>query len=238
MPSKPQKQSRYVWPPEAERLVKKALRDPEKKPNALLLHSHLEQLTAFSSDACWRFLQRHGIQRPGSGTRKVWSDETMIEFVMEHGYAQAAQKFNCSRKALYSAMQRQGRTLGHCSGQYGLNQLRRLLNVRLDTLRCWINMGRLEATPVLFGGKPTFVISNDQLRRFLTRESGNLLIRRFPEKRVEFLSEYLFCENHMNVGLPRTRESKKENDAYREHELRKAVELEKAAELQSALSSD
>ena len=232
MQSKSQRQSRYVWPPEAERLVKKALRDPEKKPNALLLHSHLEELTGFSSDACWRFLQRHGIQRPGSGTRKVWSDETMIEFVMEHGYEKAAQRFNCSRKALYSAMQRHGRTLGHCSGQYGLNQLRRLLNVRLDTLRGWIDMGRLEATPVLFGGKSTYVISNDQLRRFLTRESGNLLMRRFPEKRVEFLSNYLFCENHMNVGLPRIRESKKENDAYREHELKRADEL------QSSLSSD
>ncbi len=238
MPSKPQKNSRYVWPPEAERLVKKALRDPEKKPNALLLHSHLEELTAFSSDACWRFLQRHGIQRPGSGTRKVWSDESMIEFVNGTRLREGSSEINCSRKALYSAMQRQGRTLGPCAGQYGLNQHRRMLNIRLDTLRCWIDMGRLEATPVIFGGKSTFVVSNDQLRRFLTRESGNLMLRRFPEKRVEFLSQYLFCENHMNVGLPRTRESKRENDAYREHELRKATELEKATGRQSAFSSD
>ena len=216
MPSRPERKNRYIWPPEAERLVMKALRVPDKKPNAVLLHSHLEELTGFSSAACWRFLQRHGIQRPGSGTRKVWSHEIMVEFVMEHGYEKAAQKFNCSKKALYSAMQRQQRALGHCAGQYGLNQLRRMLNVRSDMLKSWIDMGRLEATRVEYAGKPTFVVSNDQLRRFLTREAGNLLTRRFPEKRVEFLSNYLYCENHMNVGLTRTRESKKENDAYRE----------------------
>ena len=113
MQSKPKKSSRYFWPPEAERLVSKALRVQDKKPNAPLLHSHLEELTGFSSDACWRFLQRHGIQRPGSGTRKVWSNEIMVEFVMEHGYAQGSSDgLTVPRKALYSAMQRQGRTLG------------------------------------------------------------------------------------------------------------------------------
>ena len=213
MQSKPKKSGRYLWPPEAERLVSKALRVQDKKPNAPLLHSHLEELTGFSSDACWRFLQRHGIQRPGSGTRKVWSNEIMVEFVMEHGYEKAAQKFGCSKKALYSAMQRQGRTVGACSGQYGLNQLRRMLNVRMEMLKRWIDMGCLEATPVTYGGRSTFVVSNDQLRRFLTREAGTMIARRFPEKRVEFLSNYLFCENHMNVGLPHTRETKKANDA-------------------------
>ena len=70
---------------------------------------------------------------------------------------------------------------------------------------------RLEATPVIFGGKSTFVISNDQLRRFLTREVQQSadcppLSR---ESELNSLANYLYCENHMNVGLPRTRESKK-----------------------------
>ena len=43
------------------------------------------------------------------------------------------------------------------------------------------------------------------------------MIRRFPEKRVEFLSNYLYDGKHMNLGLLRTRESKKEGDAFREY---------------------
>jgi hypothetical protein len=42
-------------------------------------------------------------------------------------------------------------------------------------------------------------------------------LRRFPEKRAEFLSTYLYDEKHMNLGLLRTRESKKEGEAYREY---------------------
>jgi len=212
------KVTRYIWPEDAKRLVAKALRMQDKKPHAVLLHSQLEQLTGFSSAACWRFLQRHGIQRPGSGTRKMW-DPTVVDFVMEHGYERAAQKFGCSKKALYSAMERQQRAVGHCSGQYGLNQLRQLLNVRAETLKHWISSGHLEATPETYGGKPTFVVSDEQLRHFLSREAGNMLPRRFPEKRVEFLSNYLYSEKHMNLGLLRTRESKKEGEAYRNGEF-------------------
>lgn len=209
------KVTRYIWPDDAKRLVMKANRIQGKKPHALLLHRQLEQLTGFSEDACWRFLERHDIQRPGSGTRKIW-DFTLVEFVMEHGYEKAAEKFGCSRKALYSAMQRHQRSIGHCSGHYGLNQLRKLLNVRLETIKHWISAGYLEAIPVTYGGKATFLVSDEQLRRFLMREAGNMLPRRFPEKRVEFLSNYLYNEKHMNLGLLRTRESKKEGDAYRE----------------------
>lgn len=223
------KVTRYIWSDDAKRLVTRALRVQDKKPHAVLLHSQLEQLTGFSSVACWRFLQRHGIQRPGSGTRKMW-DPTLVEFVMEHGYEKAAEKFGCSRKALYSAMQRQQRSVGHCSGHYGLNQLRKLLNVRPETIKHWISAGYLEAIPVTYGGKATFHVSDEQLRRFLTREAGNMLPRRFPEKRVEFLSNYLYNEKHMNLGLLRTRESKKEGDAYREYMA--------AASDQSALSRD
>ena len=215
MEIKSRKRSRYIWPEDANRLVKKALRGQEKVQHAVLLHSQLEELTGFSSDACWRFLERHGIQRPGSGSRKTW-DPAIVDFVMEYGYDAAAKKFGCSKKALYSLMGRENRTVGHCSGHFGLNQLRRLLNVRRETIKHWISIGLLEATVAMHGGKETFVVTDEQLRRFLSREAGNM-IRRFPEKRVEFLSNYLYDGKHMNLGLLRTRESKKEGDAFREY---------------------
>ena len=225
-----QKRSRYIWPDDAKRLVAKAKNMQSNKLHAVLLHAQLEELTGFSSCACWRFLERNGIRRPGSGTRRIWADPAIIEFVMEHGYQKASEKFKCTKKSIYSAMHRQQRSAGHGADQFSLNQLRLLLKVRIETIKCWISAGHLEATLETWGGKQVFMVSNEQLRRFLTREAGNMVLRRFPEKRVEFLSNYLYNEKHMNLGLLRTRESKKEGEAYREHMA--------AIVNQSALSSD
>lgn len=96
-----------------------------------------------------------------------------------------------------------------------------MFSVRVETIQYWIKTGALEATIVMYGGKETFVVSDDQLRRFLSREAGSLILRRFPEKRAEFLSNYLYTENHMNLGLPRTRESRKEGDAFRKTDVYK-----------------
>ncbi|WP_125486967.1 hypothetical protein [Edaphobacter aggregans] len=88
----------------------------------------------------------------------------------------------------------------------------------METIQYWISAGYLEASQQVYGGKTTYVVSDDQLRRFLTREAANMVpLRRFPEKRAEFLSTYLYDEKHMNLGLLRTRESKKEGEAYREY---------------------
>lgn len=216
MPEIPQSTKRYVWPEEAKRLVRKALQSG-KTQHAALLHDQLESLTGFSSHACWRYLQRHGIQRPGAGKRKTWDPKT-VDFVMDQGYDAAVQKFACSKKALYSFMQRQQRTVGHCRGQYGVNQLRKLLTVRAETVVYWIKAGHLEATPVQHGDRATYLVSDEQLRKFLTRQAGSLMPRRLPEKRMEFLSNYLFEGKHADLGLLRTRESKKEGEAFRNGE--------------------
>jgi len=186
-------------------------------------------LTGFSSFACWRFLEGHKIYRPGKCTYKIWDQFAAAEYVMAYGYEAAEKKFDCSRSALYNVMKRVGRTLGHCSGHYGLNQLRKMFGVRVETILYWIKTGALEATLVTYGGKETSVVSDDQLRRFLSREAGNLILRRFPEKRAEFLSNYLYTENHMNLGLPRTRESKKEGDAFRKTDVYKESQKKSGA---------
>ena len=147
----------------------------------------------------------------------MW-DPTIVDFVMEHGYERAAQKFGCSKKLSTAQWGDNSVRSATALVKYGLNQLRQLLNVRAETLKHWISAGHLEATPETYGGKPTFVVSDEQLRRFLSREAGNMLPRRFPEKRVEFLSNYLYDGKHMNLGLLRTRESKKEGEAYRNGE--------------------
>lgn len=217
MPAASQRITRYVWPVEAERLVKKAQRDGKAQKHSVLLQQQLETLTGFSSHACWRYLNKFGIQRPGAGKRKQW-DQKAVDFVLEQGYDAAVQKFDTSKRAVYSFMQRHQRSVGQWRGQYSLHQVRRLLSMRTDTIVSWIKAGHLEATPVQFAGKETYVITEEQLRKFVSKHSSHLMPRRLPEKRIAFLSSFLFENRHADLGLLRTRESKKEGEAFRNGE--------------------
>lgn len=213
-----QRTTRYIWPTEAERLVKRAAQGGTSQQNAALLHQKLASLTGFSDHACWRYLQKFGIRRPGAGKRVQWNPKA-VDFVMDQGYDAAVQKFNTSKKAVYRFMQRNERAMGACRGQYSLNQLRKLLSVRTETISGWIRAGHLEATPFQYGGKETHIVSDEQLRKFLKTFSGELMPRRLPEKRLEFLSQFLFEGGHAELGLLRTRESKKEGEAFRNGEF-------------------
>lgn len=218
------KRVRYIWPEEAKRLVEKALRIPDKKPNARLLAIQLQEMTGFSLFACWRFLERHGIRRPGAGKRLSWDDSKIVH-AMEHGYDETVQKYSCSKRAAYSAVVRYERMVGPCNGGYSLRQLSKLLTVRTEQIKFWIRAGYLEATPTTFGRKETFIVSDAQLSQFLKKYAGGLMSssdgrvapRRLPDKRLKFISYYVF-DKHMDLGLLRTRESKKEGDAYREYQ--------------------
>ncbi len=207
----------YPWPAEAERLMKKAAQNESSQQNAALLQQKLLAMTGFSDHACWRFMEKFGIKRPNAGKRVKWNPKA-VDFVMDQGYDAAVQKFNTSKKAVYRFMQRNERAMGACRGQYSLNQLRKLLSVRTETIAGWIKAGHLEATPFQYGGKETYIVSDEQLRKFLKRFAGELMPRRLPEKRLEFLSNFLFEGGHAELGLLRTRESKKEGEAFRNGE--------------------
>ena len=217
MSETPPRTKPYTWPPEAERIIRRAAQGEASQQNAALLHQKLLTLTGFSDHACWRKLQKHGIRRPGAGKRVQWNPKA-VDFVMEQGYDAAVQKFNTSKKAVYRFMQRNQRSMGSCRGQYSLNQLRKLLSVRTETISGWIRAGYLEASPFQYGGKETHIVSDEQLRKFLKTYSGDLMPRRLPEKRLAFLSNFLFEGGHAELGLLRTRESKKEGEAFRNGE--------------------
>lgn len=207
----------YPWPAEAYRLMERAERNETSQQHAALLQQKLAAMTGFSDHACWRFMEKYGIKRPRSGTRKKWNPKA-IDFIMDQGYDAAVQKYNVSKKAVYRLMQRNERSIGSCRGQYSLNQLRKLLSVRTESIVSWIKAGHLEATPHQYGGKETFIVSDEQLKAFLKTYSSGLMPRRLPEKRLAFLSDFLFEPGHAELGLLRTRESKKEGEAFRNGE--------------------
>ncbi len=220
--------TRNIWPQEAGRLVRNAVAGGKAQKNAVLLHEQLQQLTGFSSKVCWSFLERHNVRRPGAGRNKQWEPK-MLDYVLDHGYDRAALRFECSKAKLYGFVRRQGRMAGHCGGEFSVDQLRRLMTVRADTVQWWIGNGLLEATPLIYGGRQTWRVSSDQLKTFL-RSSGKKIIglHRIPAKRLSFLEEFLYEGKHMALDLLHTRESKKEGDAFRngEYTTRKALETD------------
>ena len=215
-----QVRKRYMWPEEAHRLARNTQRAAADVEKARELHRHLSEMTGFDPEATWRFLRSYGIQRPLSPRRRALDTEKIVEHVLDYGYDSAMRKFQVSRKYLYNLVYRHGRMVGHNQGGYGLNQLRLLLKVRVETIQSWINMGALEANRVQYGGKQSYVVTDEQLRRFfkLHKEKARVIAHRFPAKRVEFLEEFLYDPSHSDLGLLRTRESKKEGEAFRRGE--------------------
>jgi hypothetical protein len=219
-PSEQQGRKRYLRPDEAHRHARNAQRAGADVEKARELHRNLSGMTGFDSEATWRFLRSYGIQRPLSPRRRSLDTEKVVEHVLDYGYDSAMRKYQVSRKYLYNLLYRNGRTVGHNQGGYGMNQLRLLLKVRVETIQTWINMGALEATRVQYGGKQSYVVTDDQLRRFFKshKEKARVIAHRFPAKRVEFLEEFLYDPSHSDLGLLRTRESKKEGEAFRRGE--------------------
>lgn len=85
------------WPPEAFNIIKQ-----NRAPAALC--DELASLTGNDKRACWRFLNKNGIRRPGSAARHRFNRQTcdaLIEYISDHGVQAAAKRFGYDAKSLY-----------------------------------------------------------------------------------------------------------------------------------------
>jgi hypothetical protein len=104
--STPKKRIRRRWPPEALEIA-------HKKTHPAALCEELMALSGHDKLACWRFLKKHGVERPGASSRHVFDPqtaETITEYVSEHGVLAASQRFHCSAKSVYNLLHRRGYT--------------------------------------------------------------------------------------------------------------------------------
>jgi hypothetical protein len=172
-------------------------------------------LTGYDKAACWRFLKKHGVERPGSGSRRTFDPttvESIIEYVSEHGVRAASQRFHCEAKTLYNLIHRRGYS------HYGkdLLSLRQICShfcVRYSKVMSWIEQGLLKAKcEQTRTGRPIYSIEFEALQKFCKEHRNLLITRRWPPQRIRFLEEYVFAPKH--AELLRTRESKRENGAF------------------------
>jgi hypothetical protein len=204
----PQRRRRPVWPPEAGVLVQQ-----KKHPSALC--AELAALTGNDVRACWRFLNKHGIERPGSKRRTLFDPRTvnnLIDCASENGVQAAAIRFGYEPKTLYNLLYRQERTKlsrDVLSLRVVCNQLRVKYRKGVE----WIEQGLLRATRCeSTNGNVSYLIEFDVLQKFCKEHRNLLVTRRTSPSRIRFLEEYIFAPKH--AELLRTRESKREGEAF------------------------
>jgi len=204
----PKRRTWRRWPPEASLLV-------EQKKHPSTLCAELAALTGHDERACWRFLNKHGIQRPGSKSRQTFDPRTinnLIDYVCERGVQAAAIRFGCEPKALYNLLYRQERT-NLSRDSLSLRQVCTHLRVKYNKAVEWIEQGLLKATRrESKTGSVTYVIEFDALQKFCKEHRNLLITRRSSPNRIRFLEEYIFAPKH--ADQLHTRESKREAEAF------------------------
>lgn len=213
MPSSPidPAPKRRTWrrfPPEAVAVLR-------QKKHPVAICEELAALTGRDKRACWDFMTRHGIERPGSGSRHNFDPkrtEELVEYISDHGVHAAALRFGYNAKSLYNLLYRREHT--HLSTDtMSLRELCAHLRIRRSQATRWIELGllkvvRRESRP----GAVSYLVEFDALQKFC-REHRNLLVtRRSSPNRLRFLEEYVFAPKH--AELLRTRESKREAEAF------------------------
>jgi hypothetical protein len=207
--AKPEQQRRkFIWPNEAFKLIRQ-----KKHPAALC--EELASLTGHDKSACWRFLKRNGIERPGSKSRRSFPPDrvdSIIEYIGGHGVERASDRFGCKPKALYNLLDRHGHTrLG--KDCLSLRQFCASFRVKHRQAFEWMDRGLLAVTREQSRtGRVRYSIEFKDVRKFCEEHRDLLLTNRTCEARLEFLEEFVFAPKHADL-LP-TRESKREGEAF------------------------
>jgi hypothetical protein len=202
----------YSWPPEAPSIA-------QRKGNPASLCAELKRITGYSERVCWQFLETHGVRRPGSSHRKRFSNrlvERIVDYSTEHGLQACATRFNIPPKALYNLLYRQEMTC-RSRDYFTLREVCRHLAVRDRTVLGWVEAGILTAEQsTARDGRVLYAFSHEALTQFCKNHRGVLLKRRWPERRLEFVRDYIFAPKH--ADLLDSRECKRAREAQAEQE--------------------
>ncbi len=128
-----QRRKRSRWPEEAPTIA-------ERTASPASICAELMRISGNGEKACWRYLEQHGVRRPGSGTRTTFSDqlfERVLEYSAEHGIQAASSRFNLSPKSISNVLYRRDQT-GLAHDTLTLRDLCLFLRVRPE-YRAWLD---------------------------------------------------------------------------------------------------
>ena len=151
-------------------------------------------MTGHPVAACWRFVQKFGIQRP---TRyRYWSErdqEKVLEMSDQRPIPEIAKHFGVSAKAIYHVVAKNHRRVARRSEWFGLHALAKYLTVKPEKVRGWIASKMLRCVVEEHGKLRYTLIAGAELVRFCKTYKEELLRQRIPEKRILFLIDYVIA---------------------------------------------
>lgn len=208
----PKRRSWRRWPPEAHDILR-------QNKNPVAICEELASLTGKNKRACWTFMTRHGVMRPGSAKRHKFDHEKvdgLIEYISDHGVHAAAQRFHYDTKSLYNLLYRQEYTK-LSKDSITLRQLSMHLQMRYGKVRAWVEQGLLKAKRHEFkSGSVSYRVSLAEVREFCKKHKDLIFTRRTCHNRMRFLQEVIFAPKHADVVDARS--SKNERAAFERHE--------------------
>jgi hypothetical protein len=139
-----------------------------------------------------------------------------VEYSTDHGIQACSTRFNLPRKAIYNLLYRQEMT-SRSRDFFTTREVCRHLSVRESTVLGWIEAGLLAAEQsTRRDGRIVYAFSHEALTKFCKQSRELLLKRRWPERRLEFVREYIFAPKH--ADLLDSRECKRAREAQAEQE--------------------
>jgi hypothetical protein len=211
----PQRSGPYDWSPEAERLVRQKQRI---HPSNLV--EQLQAMTGYPLDACWRFAYKFGVKRPTRYHRWTRAErEKVLEMSEGRPVGEIARHFGVSAKAIYHVIARSERRVSRRSEWFGLHAVARYLTVKPARVRSWIASEKLRGAIETHGQLTYTMISGAELAKFCKSYKSELLRQRIPEKRIQFLVDYVIAAEMPDDYTARS--SKLERRAYERGEFLK-----------------
>lgn len=204
----PECNTRRPWPPEALEILR-------QNKNPVAICEELASLTGKNTRACWMFMTRHGIRRPGSAKRHTFERQKvdeLIEYISDHGVHAAAQRFRYDTKSLYNLLYRQEYTK-LSKDTITLRQLSMHLRMRFSRVHGWVEQGLLKAKRHEFkSGNVSYRVSLAEVREFCKKHKDLIITRRTCLNRMRFLEEVIFAPKHADIVDARN--SKHERQAF------------------------
>src|SRR6516225_3937171 len=200
MPTSPdghnlKRSSRRPWPLEALEILC-------QNKNPVAICEELASLTGKDRRACWMFMTRHGIRRPGAAKRQTFERQKvneLIEYISDHGVHAAAQRFRYDPKSLYNLLYRQEYTK-LSKDTITLRQLSMHLRMRFSRVHGWVEQGLLKAKRHEFkSGNVSYRVSLADVREFCKKHKDLIITRRTCLNRMRFLEEVIFAPKHADI---------------------------------------
>jgi hypothetical protein len=218
------RRQRYDWPPEAERLAR---RKPRIHPSRLV--EQLQEMTDYPRDACWRFAQKFGVERPTHYRSWPTHDQAkVLEMSETRSITEIAKHFGVSIKAIYHVLAKNQRQVSRRSEWFGLHMVARLLTVKPGKVLNWVICGKLHAIVEQHGQITYTMVSGADLVKFCKEHMDELLRQRIPEKRILFLTDYVVAGDVADTY--KARSAKLERKAVERGEYLKPDSGEKSAD--------